>query len=165
MVLIINKKKRIFQEKDERINEVIQMIKNYGWKYIYDEAKNIIKVFKSDEPIETDGPINTDKKPSKKELNKKYRETHKDYFKKYNEENKQHIKDLMNEYYQNKKEELKIKSKLYRDIHKDELKEKRKEYKQRNKEKINTYQKQYYHRNKEEQKESNDIKLEKEEII
>ena len=39
-------------------------------------------------------------KPTKKELNKIYRDTHKDYFKKYVSENKPHIKELKYIFYE-----------------------------------------------------------------
>ena len=101
-------------------------------------------------------------KLSKKELNKIYRDTHKEYFKKYVNENKQHIKELKSNFYDKNKEKLKEKAKVYRETHKEELKIKRKEYKERNKEKIKIYNKKYFDSKKQEKiKELEDIEKKK----
>lgn len=102
-------------------------------------------------------------KLTKKELNKMFRDTNKEYFKKYVSENKQHIKELKSNFYDKNKEELKEKAKVYRETHKEELKIKRKEYKERNKEKIKIYNKKYLDGKKQaKKKELDDIEKQKE---
>lgn len=196
-----------YDDTEEAINEIINMIEDSGLKYFYDETFNIIKVisqeqyelykqkkelhtFLNDEElysssenimVENNEIVDTAEiflkdnnilqikkceKPEKitrKELNKMFRDTHKEYFKKYVSENKQHIKELKSNFYDKNKEELKEKSKVYRETHKEELKIKRKEYKERNKEKIKIYTKKYLDGKKQaKKKEFEDIENQKE---
>jgi hypothetical protein len=89
-------------------------------------------------------------KEEKFEYEKKYRDEHKEHYKKWTEDNKDQLAEYHKEYYKTYKEQFSEKGKIYREQHKEELAEKAKKYQQDHKEEIAEKKKEKYEKNKEE---------------
>ena len=73
----------------------------------------------------------------RKEKEKQYYETNKDYYKEYRETNKEKIQEYKKEYRETNKEKIQEYKKEYRETNKEYIKEHNKEYHEDNKHKIN----------------------------
>jgi hypothetical protein len=89
-----------------------------------------------------------EKKESKKEHNKAYKEANREqmleYRKAYREEHKDQLKETKKAYREEHKDQLKEQNKAYREEHKDQIKEQQKSYYEANKEQIKERRKAYY---------------------
>lgn len=87
----------------------------------------------------------------KKELSKKYSQTHKEEKreknKKYYKDNKEELKEYRKQYYEINKEEILEKQKEYQEKNKEQIKKQRKEHYENNKEKLQKISKEYRENN------------------
>jgi len=102
------------REAERRENEVMKDLK---------ASMNTMKSFRTEE--------------ERKEKDKQYYETNKDYYKEYRETNKEKIQEYKKEYYETNKEKIQEYKKEYNETNKEKIKEKEKQYREDNKHKIN----------------------------
>jgi len=102
------------REAERRENEVMKELK---------ASMNTMKSFRTEE--------------ERKEKDKQYYETNKDYYKEYRETNKEKIQEYKKEYYETNKEKIQEYKKEYNETNKEKIKEKEKQYREDNKHKIN----------------------------